>query len=129
MKIQIKNDTKKYFTLADLAAIQAIRKEFAENKEDFTFEIELAISVAAGVNLSMKNVLKAEISAALNERVYNYYNDDSGRVDLWLEIKAYDSYFGFYDIGCYLSDIWQIGADNRDEIKSHMYVRHFVERK
>ena len=129
MKIQITKEAKNYLTLKDLAAVKAIRDDFAENKEDFSFEIELALSIASGVNLSAESVLKATAEAALNDRIYNYYNEESGHVDIWLRIKAYDSFYGFYDVNCYLSDIWQAGAENKDEIKSHMYIRHFSEDK
>lgn len=61
-----------------------------------------------------------------NCRVWNYYTDDSGRLDVWLVVYGYNRFTGFVEAQMYLSDLWSLSADNRDEIRSHMCVNKFT---
>ena len=47
-------------------------------------------------------------------------------LDIWLTVYAFDPFDGFYNIGVYLSDIWQLSGENADEIKSHMYIEEYT---
>ena len=75
--------------------------------------------------------MKIEAEIAKNQRIHNYYgnNEDSGDLDIWLRILAYDKYFGFYDIGAYLSDIWSADGKNSEEIRSHMFILEFLPKR
>ena len=44
-----------------------------------------------------------------------------------IEAQGLVEFSGFYIVGFYLSDIWNLGADNREEVKSRMYIREFKE--
>lgn len=68
---------------------------------------------------------------ATNQRIYNRYTDDSKRFDVWVTTTLPETVengkWVIYKVSCYLSDIWEINGENREEIKKYMYIRKFVE--
>ena len=127
MKITITETMRKVLTIAEMPAVKALQKQF--KSEDFEWEAAHAALIASRNNVS--NVLKIEAEIAKNQRIHNYYgnNEDSGDLDIWLRILAYDKYFGFYDIGAYLSDIWSADGKNSEEIRSHMFILEFLPKR
>ena len=127
MKIEITETMKRILTISEMPAVKAMQAEFKAEK--FQWEADKAAYIASGASCKVLSV-SAEI--AKNCRIRNYYgngNENSGDLDIWLHVLAYDRYCGFYDIGAYLSDIWSSNGDNTDEIRSHMFVLAFTERK
>lgn len=57
----------------------------------------------------LREVLTASAEIARNCRVWNAYDEDSGRMDVWINFTAL-TYDGFIEGGAYLSDIWQSGS-------------------
>ena len=128
MKIVITETMKRVLTVAEMPAAKALQKQF--KSETFQWEAEHAALIAS--QLKTNNVLKIEAEIAKNQRIHNYYgneSEESGDLDVWLHILAYDKYFGFYDIGAYLSDIWSANGDNSEEIRSHMYIQEFLPKR
>ena len=127
MKIKISTETKRVITLDKMNAVKALQEDMKQ-QENLNLEAHSAVRLATGhTGLS---VLKIEAEIALNNRVWNYFTDASEDVDVWMTVYAFDPCYGFYSIGAYLSDVWQIGPEERnDEIKAHMYIRHYKEVK
>ena len=126
MKIKITAETKKIITLAQLPAVKELQKSL-EEQENFKFEAESAACLAAGRSVP---VIKIEAEIAKNCRIWIYFSESSEDIDVWLTIWAFDPCYGFYAIGAYLSDIWQIGPEERKaEIRDHMYIREYKEAK
>ena len=73
----------------------------------------------------LDRVLEAKAEISGNCRVWNAYNSDSGKLDIWIDATARTEK-GFIIIGAYLSDIWQTGAT---PYKQHMWIRYFPEQK
>jgi hypothetical protein len=124
MKVQITKDSKRLITLEDMPAVKAMIAELKEDNAKFDLEI-----LSGVFKTNTPNSYEAEI--AKNRRLWNYYSDNSKDYDIWVETTLPETYengkYVIYKVGCYLSDIWSISADNKEEIKSHMYIRKFVE--
>ena len=84
---------------------------------------EIAARVAGGNG--EYEILKASAEIAKNARVYNIYGEETYNLDIWINFYAFNEYNGFFEVGAYLSDIWDICDDNAEEIKSHMYINHY----
>ena len=132
-KLVFPDGYKRYFTLDDLEACKRMQssKLGFDDRINFDSEVDSVLSLVDGSAWGFE-VFDVTCEYAKNAHVHNYYDDASGNMDIWLTIKAFNSCRGFYVIGVYLSDIWSIPNDYndpmRDEIKSRMYVRRFVEK-
>jgi hypothetical protein len=124
MKVKITEDSKRVLTLADMPAARKIIKDLMEDNYIKEYGGSCA-RIASGQNESFE-ILKAEAELCKNCRVWNYYSDDSGNLDVLITFYAFNPYYGFYSIEACLSDIWQIGsAEANQEVKSHMYIREY----
>lgn len=128
MKVTFAKDFKKHVTLDEAPIIQRIIKSMKEDETPVSEWAEMAINLACGQGNFCEKVFEAKASIAKNCRINNYYDEDSRNFDVWIETTAQASN-GFYIIGAYLSDIWQIGGIDNKEILSHMYIRIFTEVK
>ena len=125
MRVHFYQEDKKYFTMAEAPIVNTIIKDMKTSEETAASSVEYAMHALDERNFK---VLKADAKISHNCRIYNYYNDESGTIDIWIDAMVVADYSGkFYMIGFYLSDAWSVGADNHDEIASRMYVRKFIE--
>lgn len=128
MKIQINEESKKVLTLSEMPIVKEIIKDFKDGGDNLSWELE-----------TLKNIIGADeviISSAYvtkNCRAYNVFGDESGNIDIWINTTLYNRYSSentggaFYMVGVYLSDLYQATGDNREELKSRMYIRRFLE--
>lgn len=130
MKVTFEKDFKKHVTLEEAPIVRRIIAAMKEDDTPINTWAEMAVNLVSGWGECCKKVYEAKASIAKNCRIYNTYDEDSRDFDIWLDITAQASN-GFYIIGAYLSDIWQIGRDeeNNKTIISNMYVRKFKEVK
>lgn len=124
MKVNITADSKRLITLSDMPAVKAMIAELKEdNAKDYLNILANAFNTATPKEYS------AEISK--NGRIYNRYSDNSADFDVWVTATLPETVengkWVIYKVGCYLSDIWEINAENKEEIKKYMYIRKFVE--
>ena len=103
-----------------------------EELSDYSIEADMQMiaRTAAGTNDTFE-ILKFTAEIAKNSRVWNAYGTNDGEtknLDVWMEMYVYNKYVGFYEIGCYLTDIWQITGDNSEEIRNHFYINKFTKR-
>lgn len=124
MKVKITADTRKWLTLEELPAAQTIIRDMRE--EDAAADLEI---LAGFFHAPAPKEYTAEIAG--NGRVLDAYMEGSGRLDVWIETTLPETWEDgkhvIYKVGCYLTDIWSIGGVDADELRSHMYVRRFVE--
>lgn len=113
------DDAKKIITLAEAPYARQIIEEL---KEDSGLQeyARMAANVA-GDNYNYE-ILKATAEITRNRNVWDQYGEGTGMLDVLLKIYAFSRYRGFYEIHVYLSDIWQITADNTDEIRDRMWI-------
>ena len=134
MKINFPKDFKRWYTLNDIEQSKAMEKALFEGydegrKYNFKSEIESAVYLVTGVNAE---ILQVTAEHAKNARLVDnmtFFGEDAGISDVWFTIKCLDKFVGFFEIGAYLTDIWQIAYgpnyDNREEIKSRFYIREY----
>lgn len=126
MKVKFTENSKRIVTISEAAAARKIIEDLKE--DDCIKEYgQMAAHVASGSGGF--EILKAEAEIAKNTRIYNWYSDDSGNLDVWLHFYAFNSYYGFYEIGIYLTDIHSITGDNQEEIRNRMYINSYQRRK
>lgn len=129
MKVKLTQEYKKYITVAEMPIVKQIISDFKEDESTIEEYAEMAIQAAYDGNAYDIETLRASASIAKNCRAWNAYSDNSETLDIYIEATAYVNGDEFIIIGAYLTDIWQIGSDNRKEIASHMYIRRFKETK
>lgn len=128
MKIQINKESKKVLTLSEMPIVKRIIKDFKDNEDDLSGDLEILMNI-----FSADEVIKSTAYVSKNCRAYNVFSDDSGNIDIWIQATIYNIYSSengggvFYMVGAYLSDLWQSTGENREELKSRMYIRKFLE--
>ena len=121
MKAKITKRAKNILVLADMDAVKAVRECIKEDKlSNYTQTIA---RVASGTNDTFE-ILKAEAEIAKNGRIWDAYGDTKN-LDVWITVYAFNAYVGFYEIGCYLTDIWEVTGDNADQIRNRMFVLEY----
>lgn len=134
MKVKITEQSKKVLRLADT---QAAREIIAQEKDD-DFSAADYIKMAAecwlwnsgtGAAADAGDVLKASAEILKNGRVWNAYDDESGDLDVWLE-GVVETWAGYLKIGCFLTDVWNIGSDEfNQKFPALCYARFFTEQE
>lgn len=85
-------------------------------------------SVADYAKLAMENICRGEkfeifrpkATIAGNSRVNDNFFDGSGHMDIYIEFLAFNHYRGAYEVGAYLTDIWQ-----DDQNIKYMAITHY----
>ena len=120
MKVKITANSKKIITVAEMPKVQEIIKYFQEEDETpINDYARWAANIVTKHTLCNPEILKATASIL----------EGSGNLDVWFEFYIFDKYAGFYEIGVYLTDIWQATDENNEYIKSHMYINAYTKNK
>lgn len=127
-KISFPDEYKRMFTLSDLESCKKLKESIKndDGKIDLSWEAAMAASIGSDGHVGDGQILAARAEFAKNQRVWQYYCDDSKQMDIWIEVKAFDPCYGFYDIGIYLSDIWQYFSEVKYETMKQMFIKHYV---
>lgn len=131
-KIIFPGNYKSYFTLSNMDEVEAAKQSIKndDGKIDLTFEAELLLSVGSDSKMLPCDILFMGAEWAKNSRVkLDRYCEGSGHMDVWLTVQAFDHINGFYEVAGYLSDIWEVGSDNREEVKDRLLIKHYSEDK
>lgn len=123
MKVELTEEAKNYISVAEMPAVKQIIKDMKDDDNIIGYAQDAACVASGWFGFE---ILKAEASIAKNCRVWNLYGENTGDLDVYLDIYAFNNYAGFYKIGAYLSDIWSICEDNAEELKEHMYIRAYM---
>ena len=139
MKVQMTAESKRIVTVSEMPVVRRIIESLKEDT-NINEVVEMAVNAVA----SSRNkpgeycgkVLEAKASIAKNCRVWNFHENDSEQLDVWIEAmvvlggSTITSAGGFMMIGFYLSDAWQVGSDEmNEELARHSFIRRFVEQK
>lgn len=117
MQVKITKKAKKWLTVAEMPIVRRIIADFKDNDESTT--AEYAKSAADAImyanfkhcTSSATKVFEATAQISKNQRLHNYYSDDSGDLDVWIDFVVFDEINGTISGGAYLSDIWSIPAE------------------
>ena len=127
-KVQLENGYKDYYSIADVERAKAVIKYEKDNDTETAkgwaeMAVIEALKTIDGRDWHMET-LKAEAHTSRNRNAWNVYGEDTQQMDVWIDATARTGK-GFIMVGAYLSDIWQIGAE---EITDRMYIRYFTEK-
>lgn len=125
IKVMVNSETMKSILAYQLEKAREIAHDFNTADEGYITVEDLKMA-ARCVGFHDGEIMKPSAIIAKNCRVRNQYSDNSEDLDVWIEFYAFDWHEGFFEIGVYLSDIWNIAGDNKEEISSHMYVRKYT---
>ncbi len=125
MKVVFTKEQKRYITVAQLPAVKRMIADL-KSEYDMNDFAPMAVRIASGTNGG--KIFEASAEIAKNCRIYNMYFEGSEDLDVWLTIYALTDN-GFYEIGAYLSDVWQLNGENADELREHMYICKYTEIK
>ena len=124
MKVRFDKEDKKYFSIAEAPIVNAIIKDMKTSEDRLEEAVEYAMHALD--EYYTLEILKANAKVSHNNRIWNYYNDNSGTIDIWIDAIV-QTYNEFYIIGFYLSDAWSVCDENHTEIARNIYVRKFIE--
>lgn len=125
MKVKFSDRAKKIVTVAELPKVKEMINDLKEDTGLKDYVI-YAARIATGTNADFE-VLKAEAEVAKNSQGVGYFSESE--LDVWVRAYAYNSTYGFCELGFYLSDIWQICDISNDEIKERMFIWHFTRKQ
>lgn len=127
MKVKLTKETKKWMTLAEAPAARRMIEDLKTEYTDTAADIAVAAARVIIPNGGYKTVKVLEASAVIagNGRIWNYWGEDTGRLDVWVDaIVVCDDYYA--EIGCYISDVYNLGDDDsKTELKMHSFSRLF----
>lgn len=134
MKVCITANTKKWLTLEQLP----IAKQIIEGMKEDEWSAKEYLDMAASCWLHnaengdeydhVAKVLSATAEIAGNSRVWDWFGG-SGHIDIWLD-GTVETNKGFLKIGCYFSDICNIGPEECNRaFPSHCYTKYYTEKR
>lgn len=123
MKVKFSKEECKHFFVSEVSEIRAIQNDC---KEIDIYDIaHSAMSVICP--REHFRIFEPTAVIARNSRVSNYFTENSGNIDVWIEFVAFDSLAGCYECGVYLTDVYNIYADiDKNEFEGNMFIRHYV---
>lgn len=129
MKVRITEDMKRVITLAEMPAVNKVIRYAKEDEMTVKEYAEMAARIASRNN-NVK-VLEASAEIACNCRISDWYDNGSANFDIWVNFTAIidDCFAGIIMGGAYVTDIHALDNENAKEIRSHMYIRRFMEVK
>lgn len=128
-KIRITEKSKRIINMMELDHVKTMIQELQSQELETTIYDYLDIAMSP-IKYSDWKFYDVEMEICKNCRVpYNYYTENSADFDIWVSFKAFNDFDGFYVIGICLSDIYSISDDNKQEIRPHMYVREYTEKR
>lgn len=133
VKIRLTENSKRIINMIEKPIVDEMIKAIQHDGTDESIGDPYMLGIAMsciitkyGCNWNFYDI-QAEI--AKNRRIYNYYTENSADFDVWISFKAFDEYAGFFIVHCYLSDIFSVSDENKSEIRQHMYVREYTEKR
>lgn len=125
MKVSISKESKKIISLEEAPIAKAIVDSFSDDSCSVAEYARMAVNVACSRRESCLKVFEATAIVSRNCRAWDRIIDGSKDLDVWIEATAQTT-DGFYIIGAYISDIWEITGDNKEEIRNRMFIQHFT---
>lgn len=126
MKVKISEISRKIITIEQIPAARKVIEVMKEDEWTVKDYAAMAARIASGCNGI--RVIEADAAVVGNHRVWDAIAEGTEWFDVWVEFIAFTG-DGFTTGGAYITDLWRSNADNLDDIRSHMYIRKFVEAK
>ena len=124
MKVTISDKSRKIITVEQMPAARKVIEVMKEDEWTVKDYAAMAARIASGCNGA--RVIEASAAVVGNHRVWDAIAEGTERFDVWVEFIAFTG-DSFITGGACITDLWRSNADNLDDIRSHMYIRKFVE--
>ena len=112
MKVKMDKDYKTYYTIEEAEQAKRVIKAEKDDDETAAGWAEYAVKEYLKNGFGhCERILEATATIKKNARVWDAYGDNTGCIDVWIEATAKITN-GYLEIGAYLSDIWQTGAND-----------------
>ena len=125
MKVKLPENYKRVYSLEDLERAKKVIA--AEKGDDFTPAdyAEMAIRHISGRHstLGISRIIEAKAETAINPRIWDRFDDDSGNIDISIDYIAETYMGGFMRGSAFVSDLWDITGDN--DLTCHMWYRFY----
>lgn len=125
MKVTLEKDYRRLYTLEDLDEAKQVIKHLKDYDETARSAAESAaqhILWQRGGDF-LDRIVEATAETAKNRRVWNWYGDNTGEFDVWIQFIARTGK-GFLEGGAYLTDIWSL--DGETDFTPHMWINHYT---
>lgn len=132
MRVNVTKEAKKYLTVAQMPFVNKIIKEMKEDETPIKEYCRSAIRAISGKNVQWK-IFDATAEICMDERTtFDFFGEGTGILNVWINFIAFDSIYGCYEIGCLLTDIFEM-ADSLPEtyqaVADHAYINRFVRKE
>ncbi len=117
MKVQITKEAKQWLTVAEMPVAKALVSDLKDDDSKAKDIARDAAKLVFGPSGSIK-VYEVTAEIAHNDRIFNYYSDNSAHLDIWIKFTAFNADYGLLVGGVYLSDMWD---ENYGFIVSDVY--------
>jgi hypothetical protein len=121
-KIIIPEKMKNILRTSEMLCVQQM--QIQAKKDGFTLkDYGKKIADAMGENyLYSVKVFEPQAEIAKNMRVMDAFADGSGNLDVWISCYIFgETICG--EFGAYITDLWNISSNNKDEIRTHILKR------
>ena len=126
MKVKLTSKVRASLYNWEILVSNVIIKNMGEDDTSAKDAAKIAAKAIAGTN--SVEILRADATMARNARIWDRYFEESERMDVWIDFTAMTD-DGFIIGGAYLTDIWDLADDGREEFCSHAFIRKFAEVK
>lgn len=114
MTVKVTDKEKQWLKVAEMPIVRKIQKIC---REDETTVSQYAEQVMRYINPHCGFEIHRPLAViAGNKRVNDRYAEGTGNFDVWVSFLAFSEDDGVYDVGIYLTDIWDLGEDTYKEI-------------
>lgn len=127
MKVRITKEAKEYLKVTQMPFVNSIIKDMKEDETPIEEYCRCAVRAISGKNTRWK-IFDATAEICMDEKTpFDFFGESTGILNVWIEFIAFDSFYGCYEIGCLLTDIWDLGDEEAAEkIKRNSYINTFV---
>lgn len=125
MRVTVSKEIKKHLTVSEMPAVNEIIKLMKDDKSTVEDYARMAMA-SLGYIVQEFEIYRASATIAKNQRANDAIFEGSNDLDVWIEYLAFDSYYGAYDCGVYLSDLWGLTEENEGELCDKMYLNAFT---
>lgn len=126
MKVKLTSKVRASLYNWEILVSNVIIKNMSEDDTSAKDAAKIAAKAIAGTN--SVEILRVDATMARNARIFGRYFEESGQMDVWIDFTAMTDE-GFIIGGAYLTDIWDLSDDDREEFCNHAFIRKFAEVK
>lgn len=124
MRVTVSKEIEKHLTVSEMPTVNEIIKSMKEDESTAEDYARMAMN-SFGYNAKFE-IYRATATIAKNQRANDVFFEGSNDLDVWIEFLAFDSHYGAFDSGVYLSDLWGLTEENQRELRGKMYLNAFT---